>query len=188
MLIRCWIRCSSELISENLNRKSSVSFDILDLFFLVVREILNASRDRWLTADEMVVLFQNRHLFPVSQVTVPGPGLFLVQNPKFSDDHDWDNFPNGRRLRSLILRGNTSFNYSLAQSQAFHRRTIRNTHLWDFSRFALICIWLHYVILILFFFSFLCMQVWGGWQRLYSLSIRTRLNLSPHMTFESVQP
>ncbi|KAJ4903911.1 Uncharacterized protein Rs2_17862 [Raphanus sativus] len=74
----------------------------------------HASRERWLNADEMLILFQNRHLFHVSDYTVPAPGFYLVQTPAFTDDHDWNNFPKGRRLRSLILRGVVNFNYSLA--------------------------------------------------------------------------
>lgn len=100
VVLRGLILCSFELIFENLNQFP----EFLDLFFEVVREILDVSRERWLNADEIVILFHNRHLFHVSDYTVPAPCLYLVQNLAFTDDHDWNNFPNERRLRSLILR------------------------------------------------------------------------------------
>ncbi|KAF2567804.1 hypothetical protein F2Q68_00028150 [Brassica cretica] len=60
-----------------------------------VQKVLEASHDDWLSADEMLVLFENRHLFPVSDFTVAVPRLYLFQTPRFIDDHEWVNFYNG---------------------------------------------------------------------------------------------
>ncbi|KAF3578844.1 hypothetical protein DY000_02035628 [Brassica cretica] len=59
-----------------------------------VQKVLEASHDDWLSADEMLVLFENRHLFPVSDFTVAVPRLYLFQTPRFIDDYEWVNFYN----------------------------------------------------------------------------------------------
>ncbi|CAF2012773.1 unnamed protein product [Brassica oleracea var. botrytis] len=119
---------------------ASVNLQLIAVVNQDLQQVLNASHERWLNAEELHILFQNRALLPQSTYTVDALGLYRVRMLTFADDHAWTLFPNGNRvIGGRVVHGGLTFNYTFAQSPDLQRRTIRRRQLYENHTFV------HYV-------------------------------------------